>query len=479
MNGTVRRSAVAFTLGVLIIALGDFAHAESIQFSVPIPGWTDSVIRGKPKHLLHVRVNDVLSSVTYNSRVSNAETGEVYACGSSVPNGTQVQIEFLPEQMAWFATGRVWDSPYAYWNEPMPPAVSCDRPDRWHFNDGTYNGSYFSTEVFLPLYADRPARSVQGASDLGSCRETADGMICTATNEGRSDFTIRYAASTAHQYARLRVTDVEIPDTRWPYRNRCAPFGNLDTINDLEGGATNEPRNTVTLPAQSIACSLTVLAADDENTAPAAPAVSAGGACLAGSAHSISMTATDPGDMIRYLVDWDEDGTADQFVPVSGYVDSGTTQTASRVYAMDGAKAAKVRAQDDAGVSSAWTTVAFDCAESDAATVPLSGEDIPLFGDGVNEGGGAGINDLSLRALPSLVRPGASTNVHWNSQNMTSCTVTGSNGDAWTALRSEVSGQISRAINGTVTYTLSCVGTDGRRYSKSARVNVLPNWTEK
>src|SRR5690606_38880344 len=102
-------------------------------------------------------------------------------------------------------------------------------------------------------------------------------------------------------------------------------------------------------------------------------------------------------------------------------------------------------------------------------------------GPGEGDGGYAAIPsiaNLSLRALPSLVRPGNTTQVHWSSQNMTACTVTGTNNDAWNTLQSVVSGQTSGPIEGTTTYTLTCTGTDGNTYSKSARVNVLPSWRE-
>jgi len=52
-------------------------------------------------------------------------------------------------------------------------------------------------------------------------------------------------------------------------------------------------------------------------------------------------------------------------VPPSGYVSSGTTQTASRTYSTEGEKTVKVLAQDDRGLSSPWSTLTFQCSEQE------------------------------------------------------------------------------------------------------------------
>jgi len=71
--------------------------------------------------------------------------------------------------------------------------------------------------------------------------------------------------------------------------------------------------------------------------------LSPSGSCTVGQNHSISMTATDPDatDQVRYLIDWDNNGTVDQTVPASGYVNSGTAQSASRTWSTSGSKTVK------------------------------------------------------------------------------------------------------------------------------------------
>ena len=54
----------------------------------------------------------------------------------------------------------------------------------------------------------------------------------------------------------------------------------------------------------------------------------------------------------------------DQWVPATGYVPSGSTQSASRTYSTEGTKTVKVLAQNQNGNSSGWATLSFSCADA-------------------------------------------------------------------------------------------------------------------
>ena len=73
----------------------------------------------------------------------------------------------------------------------------------------------------------------------------------------------------------------------------------------------------------------------------------------------------------------------------------------------------------------------------------------------------------------------STTKVNWSSSNVKSCTVSGQNGDAWSALQSSLGGNISKPIHGASTYTLSCLGLDGTTLSKQATVRIIPTFQEK
>ena len=89
------------------------------------------------------------------------------------------------------------------------------------------------------------------------------------------------------------------------------------------------------------------------------------------------------------------------------------------------------------------------------------------------------VNHLQL--LPALVSSGETIQIHWNVDNVTSCAVTGTNGDLWTGLSSGADGKTSSAIFGQVTYTLTCnayIGVTPSTVSESKAVNTIPIFQE-
>ena len=86
-----------------------------------------------------------------------------------------------------------------------------------------------------------------------------------------------------------------------------------------------------------------------------------------------------------------------------------------------------------------------------------------------------------LQLLPELVSGGETTQIHWNVDNVTSCSLSGTNGDSWTGLSSGPAGKTSSVITGQVTYTLTCAAYPGvtpPTLSESATVNVIPVFEE-
>jgi hypothetical protein len=199
-----------------------------------------------------------------------------------------------------------------------------------------------------------------------------------------------------------------------------------------------------------------------------------------GTPHTINFVSTDPdSDNIRNGIDWDADGSVNEWVPPSGYVASGQSQSASRTYAIPGEKTVKVMAQDEGGLSSDWATLSFTCTAAPEGETTV-GLDEP--GSGTNEGSGNTSPSspiLDLRVIPSLVRSGNTTQVNWSAQNVRSCTVTAPNGDTWTGVQSPLGGKTSRAITAETTYTLSCIDLNGSTLTKAATVRILPTWRER
>jgi len=248
------------------------------------------------------------------------------------------------------------------------------------------------------------------------------------------------------------------------------------------GASCSNPKElvngNVTVPLQDTAFLLNVLPVDGANShPPAIPSISAGGACITNTPHNLTFSSTDQdGDKLRYLIDWNNDGITDQVVPPTGYVPSGATQTAQRTYTTTGTQTVHIAAQDERGLTSSWASISFSCADS--AETEFSSLNGNNSNNGNGNGGAAATIDLSLRAIPSLVRPGDTSQIHWSAENVESCTVNGDNGDSWDGVQSPIGGETSSPITGQTRYTLSCVDTLGGTQTKTAIVNILPQWRE-
>ncbi|HEY4488200.1 MAG TPA: hypothetical protein VJB97_01665 [Candidatus Paceibacterota bacterium] len=87
-----------------------------------------------------------------------------------------------------------------------------------------------------------------------------------------------------------------------------------------------------------------------------------------------------------------------------------------------------------------------------------------------------------ITASPALVRLDEKTNVLWSYNDMTECSVSGTNGDSWTAgftypsmaTTSRETTEIERAT----IYTLGCTDKYGRDVKRTATVNLIPEWIE-
>ncbi len=74
--------------------------------------------------------------------------------------------------------------------------------------------------------------------------------------------------------------------------------------------------------------------------------------------YTFSVNSTDPqGYQIRYGIDWDMDGTADEWLPAGvTYVNSGVSQSTSQSWSTTGSKTFRALSQNYQGQNSAWRT---------------------------------------------------------------------------------------------------------------------------
>lgn len=87
----------------------------------------------------------------------------------------------------------------------------------------------------------------------------------------------------------------------------------------------------------------------------------------------------------------------------------------------------------------------------------------------------AGPAEGSIEAKPSIVSSGSTSKVSWSATGVASCSVSGTNGDAWTGATGS---STTKPIIQKTTYTLRCVATDEEVLTATADVNVIPKYQE-
>jgi hypothetical protein len=501
-----------FVIAALLLTAS--AEAESIQWNTTAANTTLCTTRTPSDKISRGRICDFFIenphfSITYNVRAASvAENGAEIAslaCGATVPQGTRIKFEIVPhsfQDVYWLATGGAMDDPNGEWiaNAAGPTPIACYAKDylgRFHQEDDRN-----PEHLYLPFVVAPPVKDIATSPGL-TCAGSMP-KVCVASEAGAQSATYSFSSTIGKFYARATF---DSPSAVARNPQACAredasnnyPLVVLreDEVRVLHRGGVEDATDfseemqdmrrydellnrtfVLDVPAQSLACPITVVAGPEnpETHAPAAPTLTSGGACTPGTPHTINFVSADPdGDNLRYGIDWDADGSVDQWAPPSGYVASAKSQAASRTYSIAGSKTVKVMAQDEGGLSSDWATISFTCAPP--AVAGFEGE-----GEGTADGGGGALPppaaDLDLRVVPSLVRQGDTTHVNWSAQNVQSCTVIAPNGDSWSGLVSPIGGRTSSPITTQTVYTLSCIDLDGLPQSKQATVRILPTFQE-
>lgn len=443
-----------------------------------------------------MRLTDPSVTITYRAHMEDVETGALIPSGASIPVGKRVRFVFEPHvhtDISWFVAGYGYGSPYGDWRgEASAPPIAC--------NDKDFVGNYqYPTYVALSVHP--PVKALSGVSGF-TCDEpdANDSRVCTATTPGVVNPVFTFGApatipvptyDSGGSGTLVTPTSRGIQGTYGYFYPRvirssaCHGGPNYAMSDNRRSGVWRGigPAFVVDVPVLTIPFTLTILPEDPTQKPPTTPTLTSNGACVAGTPHTVTFSSTDEnGDNLRYGIDWNSDESIDQWVPPTGYVPSGTAQTASRTYATAGTKTVQVLAQDEGGLTSPWATTSFSCAENPTptptdATAGLEGEDTG------NEGTDPGTflpagPDLTLRVIPSLVRSGNTTRINWSATGVTSCIVTAPNGDSWNKITSILGGEVSRPITSETTYTLTCQSTQGPQ-TKQDTVRILPRFQEK
>lgn len=130
-------------------------------------------------------------------------------------------------------------------------------------------------------------------------------------------------------------------------------------------GQIDSQNGAVSIAAKTISFSLNAV---NPNNPPTAPTITGPTTRVPNEVGTYGFTSTDPdGNTLRYLVDWNMDGAVDQILPSSGYVNSGTQQSANKSWSTLGGKTFQAKTEDSNGSSSSWAsysvTVTSQCSD--------------------------------------------------------------------------------------------------------------------
>jgi len=318
-------------------------------------------------------------TVQYHAQVKNSDTGVIISDGAVLPIGTQLTFEAIPFEdtdISWVA-GFTYDTPFGHWiPNAEPPPFSCALGPYGDYVPPTGDFGTYATP-YAPLSVNPPNVAIDLSGSTANLSCDASQINCTITSAGTINATISFAPTFGKYYGRYRYfgelspydIPVEYTDTdgkEWGY---C--FGNqypasfiplwINTnilqyfLSSVENVPLPYPTYTLTVPQQTIPFSFT--ASGTANNPPTTPTIVGPTTGVIDTFYSFNITSTDPdGNTIRYGIDWDFNSTVDQWVPATGHVTSGVTQTGTKQWTTTGSKSFKALAQDNQGVTSGWAT---------------------------------------------------------------------------------------------------------------------------
>ena len=205
-----------------------------------------------------------------------------------------------------------------------------------------------------------------------------------------------------------------------------------------------------------------------DEAVPFTPIIS--GACTVGEESTFYVTGFDPeGDDIAYEIDWTQNRSDIERIPLSGFVPSGSTVSVTHQQDNPGPLAGDMRLIDETGAVGEWVSAGtISCYDNNA------------FDDG-EEGDGVG-PEMSIRAVPVLVQRGDTTTLFYRARNVGSCDIIADvGGDRWTnvSVAAQELTLSTRAITEQTTYTLQCRDGDNNALPEvSTTVRIVPSWQE-
>lgn len=312
-------------------------------------------------------------TIKYNVQIKNKDTDAIVGDNSKVLVGTNLIFKFLPQKSTdvyWFGTGFSGDSPYGEWRkDAAPPPFSCNEKDFLEnfartspINNHTQD---YNQDVYIPLVVNFPKKTLTGTNNLTCGALEGDetkgySMECKVINPGTITPQFHFATTQGKFYYRYKENGCYGNNIPLSITDDIRDWKTLDfqvAYNDIYSHATKISDFSLNVPQQTIIYNLNAVAPPLANTAPTPPTITGPQNGYSKIEYTFNFKATDPDkDKIRYAIDWNNDGKIDQWLPSAGTVNSGTSQSASKIWWQIGTKKFRAKTFDEQGNASAWTT---------------------------------------------------------------------------------------------------------------------------
>ncbi len=308
-------------------------------------------------------------TVSCSANVTNAATGNPVNESTPVPVGTRLLFQPKPLEstdIVWYLGGG--ECPYGYWvADAGKPAQRCNPTDSNSSGRAFYIGQDsggkdvdVEAQIFTPFSVD-PWDITVDHENNGTLQCNASGTDCLVVAPGTIKSTFTCSATSGKlrfQYKYITGTDQSCYDYEGPVSSSKYPA-----------------HYPISVPAQTIPFTFTAQPANPNNRPPLPPTITGPVTGSVGTSYTFTVTATDPdNDTIRYGIDWDRNGTVDEWLPALGFVASGTSQTVSHLWTTTGPKTFQALTADSNGATSGWTTHTITLSQNYLLTVTKAGD---------------------------------------------------------------------------------------------------------
>ena len=466
-------------------------------------------------------------TITYSADVIDQTTSSIILPGSSIPVGTPLNFkikDFTDTDIYWFGTGYSQDSPYGHFETSAGAPSTYGQCAGQDYVGAQYHHGLW--KVYVPLSVAPPITSISHSGTAGlSC--DASGALCTVTSPGTIDTTFNYGNTFGKFYYQYGYDGIN----GFGCVGRGAMQNNTSQTPSYSYGGEGQPlfsaedyglnTNGYSMPVAARSINFTATAVGS-GVGPNIPTIIGPTTGDTGTSYTFNFTATHPeGTTLRYGVDWDNDSSVDEWLPSSGFVASGVSESQSRSWPSTGSYIFQALAQDSNGVNSGWAnhtiTISAGLGGGSACNDGIDNDgdgkvDFPVDDgcsgtsdnneaaqceDGIdNDGNGlidypadstcsSSLDDveggveanLSLTASPGITRPGETVTLNWSATGTESCSIGGSNSDSW-ILVGQSGAVVTSAISEETSFTLTCEKTGGGIEQKSVTVKITPSFQE-